>query len=284
DPGASNTWLLVFMVGFAATVGPLNLFVFASGKRRYRLFFTTPLIALCGAIVLGATIVFQDGFGGEGVRTAVVALLPEDNTAAVFQDQVARTGLLGAAKFPLETDTIFTSVPIPGYNPAGRPSLLTREAKHADGDWFRNRWRQAHHLRRLSSSRGRIDVVGISGTGAPIIASTINTTLQSFVYLDDAGDSWSAKDVRPGLQVTLTPTGRDVWTSWMGVHFTGSKHLESVLAAVAPRESRRWMATGGETDLAPIPTLASIRWTNSTVIYTGVATPARSTASPRATP
>jgi hypothetical protein len=56
------------------------------------------------------------------------------------------------------------------------------------------------------------------------------------------------------------------------------------LAAVAPRESRRWMATGGETDLAPIPTLASIRWTNSTVIYTGVTTTARRSSNPTTTP
>jgi hypothetical protein len=283
-PGSSNTWLLVFMVGFAAMVGPLNLFLFASGKKRYRLFFTTPLIALCGAITLGAAIIFQDGFGGEGVRTAVVSLLPEDNAAAIFQDQAARTGLLGATKFPLEADTVFTGVPLPDYNITGRPSLLTREAKDADGDWFRNRWREAHHLRRLSANRGRVDWVGVTAAGAPIIASTLNTALHDFVYIDDSGDSWSAKEVPPGKRVTLTPTGRDVWTAWMGEHFTGSKHLESVLVAVAPRESRRWMATGGDTELAPIPTLASIRWTNSTVIYTGVATTAGRTSTPRTAP
>jgi len=83
-----------FILIFALVVGPLNLFVFASGKNRPRLFWTTPLISLIGAGLLAALMIVQDGFGGTGARTTLAVLLPQDKKMAVIQEQVSRTGIL----------------------------------------------------------------------------------------------------------------------------------------------------------------------------------------------
>ena len=57
----------------------------------------------------------------------------------------------------------------------------------------------------------------------------------------------------------------------------GSSALLRAYGAAASPVTGRWSAYGGATDLAPIATLGSVRWADSTIVYTGVA---ESTAKP----
>ena len=50
----------------------------------------------------------------------------------------------------------------------------------------------------------------------------------------------------------------------------GSHRLTEVLDAAAPQAPGRWGAHGGASDLAPIATLDSVRWTDAGVVYTGI--------------
>jgi hypothetical protein len=70
---------IIVLVAFGVMVGPVNLFVFAKSGRRHRLFITTPLISLAASLLLIALILFQDGFGGRGMRVVLMEVRPDNN-------------------------------------------------------------------------------------------------------------------------------------------------------------------------------------------------------------
>jgi hypothetical protein len=269
---SSTTWLAVFLVAFAAVVGPVNLFVFAPAAKRHRLFYTTPLIALAAALILGATILLQDGRGGDGVRRAFVVLLPGENQAAVFQEQVSVTGFLAQRTFAAADDQQLTALPLEALTPANSFSAsnntdLTRTDGRAGGDWFRNRSRQAQLVQRLAPTRGRIERVGTAPDGAPIVQSSLGTALREFACVDELGKNWSAAEIPPGKRVTLA---RATSASATKLTSGGTKRFDDVLDAAALKSAGHWHARGGASDLAPIATLDSIRWQESEVLFAGV--------------
>ena len=283
DPVGAGSMLGMFLVAFAIVIGPVNLFVFAPATKRHRLFLTTPLISIAATLVLALMIVLQDGLGGDGMRRALVVLLPGDNEAAVFQEQAARTGFLTSRVFALADDTQLTVLPLEAWDARVGFSFANTELTRADGraagDWFRSRGRQAQLLQRLVPTRGRVERIGTAPGGAPIVQSSLATPLRSFVCADDAGALWTVPELPPGKRVTLTRGG-----SWLGNAATGgSARFAEVLAAAAPKEPARWSARGGATDLAPIATLASVRWTEADVLFTGMLEGA-ATAAKEATP
>ncbi len=305
---------LVLVIGlllFALLVGPVNFFVFAPPGRRHRLFVTVPALSLLASLGLGAGIVLGDGFGGDGARRALVMLLPWENKAAVFQEQVARTGVLLGAGFPLAADTAAGEVPDddPGAN-AGRGDNappLNRTDTAAGGDWFRSHSRQVQRFWRITPTRARIELVG-GGTGgaAPVVQSSLTTTLRDFVYLDAAGGVWAVDTLPPGRRVTLQTDARP-WPQHRVAASMGTppapspqeleydqvakraaaggmltEKMKQILAGGPPdptsattdsgtdtRERGHFYALGGAGDLAPLDTLPSIRWTDESIIYTG---------------
>ncbi len=277
DVAGANAWLAIFLVVFAIVIGPVNLFVFAPVTKRHRLFVTTPIIASAAAVLLGTMIVTQDGLGGDGMRRALVVLLPGQNDAAVFQEQASRTGFLAHRAFPLADDTQLTVLDIdpmdPRLNFNATSTELARADGRASGDWFRSRGRQAQLLQRLVPTRGRVERVGTASGGEPIVQSSLGTALHSFSCVDAAGALWTAPELPPGKRVTLTQGG-----TWIGNTVLGGSHrFTEVLGAATPRAPGRWGARGGASDLAPIATLDTVRWTDADVVFTGVleGTPAR---------
>ena len=245
-------WLGGFLVGFAVLVGPVNLFYFAAAGRRHRLFFTVPLMSAVGTAVLVTVVVLSDGFGGRGHRQALVCLLPEDNAAVVVQRQVARTGLLFRRGFALAEDTDLQHRP-DGAS-ATAPADLVREQDEATGDWFASRRMQDHALRRITPTRARVDLVDGGRDGrAPVLQSSVGTLLRSVRYRDAAGGYWKADELPPGQRITLQSTeDRPAY---------GPTNVKL--------EPGSFFAEGGAGDLAPLPTLASINWTDQPVHYTG---------------
>src|SRR5205085_2062238 len=125
-----------------------NLFLLAPPGKRHRLFFTTPLLSVLGAVAVAGAIVFQDGFGGDGARRALVVFVPGENEAAIFQEQATHTGFLMRREFPLEDGLLCAVIPTEEallINPT-TPAQFVRDKGRATGDWFRNRARQAHLL------------------------------------------------------------------------------------------------------------------------------------------
>lgn len=269
----AGDWLVYFFVGFAVLVAPVNLFAIAPVKRRHWLFLSVPLISLLAVGVLMAAIYLQDGVGGDGARRAVVVLLPGDNQAAVFQEQISRTGLLFGTSFPLADDTVCAAAQADDSNvQPGRPLEFHRQDGRASGDWFRGRARQAQHLRRLTPTRARVELVGTAPDGAPIVQSSIGTTLRDFCYLDANQRGWTIAQLPPGTRVTLQRLPGDPGLLGTAMLFgeAGSPHFRDLVVASAGHVAPgRFVALGGESDLAPLPTLSSIRWQESSVLFAG---------------
>lgn len=265
-------WMAYFFVGFALMVGPVNLFFFAPPKRRQRLFFSVPLISLGGVFLLMTAIWLQDGVGGEGARRALVVLLPGDNQAAVFQEQISRSGLLFGTSFSLPDDTVCASLPVEeSASMSGRSLVYEREGDQAGGDWFCSRARQAQHLRRLTPTRARVEQVGTAPDGAPIVQSSVAGTLRDFYYRKDDG-WWEAHEVPPGTRVTLAraksePRG----AKGMGEFANAcSVQFGRLVRESGADTSGHFFAMAGDFDLAPIRTFEGIRWRDSKTLVTGV--------------
>jgi len=269
--GNDASWVAVFLVIFAAIIGPVNLFLFAPVGRRHRLFWTTPALALLGALLLVGVIFFQDGTGGAGRRSTLVVLLPGQNQAAVFHEQAARTGFLLRRSFALEDDTLLAPLVLgpDGQRLGGAQNVATREAGEAGGDWFRSRAGLAHALRRLAPTRGRVEIAGTAPDGAPIVESSLATVLREFVLQDSNGKVWVTRELAPGRRIALQAPPRG--TVLDSPTLSGSPALLRALGAATSPTTGRWSAYGGATDLAPVATLGSIRWGDATIVYTGLA-------------
>ncbi|MDF3058203.1 MAG: hypothetical protein K0R17_2418 [Rariglobus sp.] len=239
--------LIIFLVIFGIVVGPINVFVFAPVSRRQRLFVTVPALSLGASLLLGVVIVAKDGFGGEGARRSLVVLLPGENKAAVFQQQVARTGVLLRKEFALPADTSI-SLGSGGSRGVTGSRALERAGDTASGEWFTSRAMQTHDLRRITPTRARVELVdgGVNGR-APVVQSSVTTVLRDFRYVDAGGKRWAAESLPPGTRVTLSPVTTEDRGDVPGF----------------------FRAYGGATDLAPLNTHASIRWKEETIIYTG---------------
>ena len=272
-PRAKNVgdWLVWFFVGFAALIGPINLYVIAPARRRHWLFFSLPAISVAAVAVLIAAIYLQDGVGGDGARRAMIVLLPEDNQAAVFQEQVSRTGLLFNSTFSLPEDAICANVATEDSAfQTGRTLQYDRQQTAASGDWFRGRTRQAQHLRQLVPTRARVELVGRAPDGAPIVQSTASATLHEFCYLESAGKWWEAEKIPTGVRVTLAPKSDRTEVGPGEEVSPGFRRL--IVAAFGGASSWRpghFVARAEASELAPIATLPTVRWNDSAVMITG---------------
>lgn len=255
-----HRWLTGYIVLFGLLIGPVNLFYFAPAGRRHRMFYTVPLISVASAAALFGIITLSDGFGGTGTRRAIVLLQPAQNQAVVYQRQISRTGMLADRKFALPADAIM-NLDADERLALGSSPQLWRDGDAASGDWFASRSVQQHSLTRLMPTRERVELVGPQES-APVIQSTVSSTLRDFVFVDQKGRIWAAAEVPPGTRVTLTETAGNDSPIWRYV------------PSLAPGT---FCALGDGSGL--IPTLASIRWRDDLVFYTG-----RLGATPEVTP
>jgi hypothetical protein len=264
-------WISLFLVVFAALIGPVNLFWLAPATKRYRLFLTTPLISIGGAAAVAGAIVLQDGLGGDGIRRALVWFVPGENQAAIFQEQGARSGFLSARDFPLEDGVLCAVLPVDGnvYTSLPGNRVFMRERARASGDWFGNRARQAHLLRNLAPTRARIELVDTAPGGAPTVESTITTELRDFRMRDPDGRMWSAASVPTGRRVVLR--AEEGFNSGIP-NANGTPNFLGLLKEAATlTEPWQWVASGAGSDLAPIATLRAIRWVDDPIVYAGFA-------------
>jgi hypothetical protein len=264
----------VILLIFGVLVGPVNLFYLAAPGRRHRLFFTTPLISLGASAVLIAVIMFQDGSGGSGSRAALIEIRPDDNSAYVRQFQISRTGVLFGSGFVTENQSLITPLMLA---PSRWTRLKPSESEGAEGqhltvpdplgyggDWFQSRSEQAQLVETIRPGRGRLELKTGSGTGAPVIVSSLGCGLDRVFYTDAAGKVWTS-------DAALTTGGSIALREAADQEFKDFLRNETApfpFKVFDGLGNGKFIAVSNDPQAGYEPTLTSIKWQeNHAVIY-----------------
>jgi len=270
--------LIGFLAVFGTVVGPLNLFVFAREGRRSRLYWTVPVISLGATGLLLLLIVFMDGFGGWGIRSAVICLVPSARKAVVFQEQISRTGVLGSTAFSLRDPAWMTMVNLDAESRFNRktPSVQNSDTHYGE-DWFKSRSLQSQWIESVIPTRAEVVLINADeardGGAPPAIVSSIAVPLSDFCFWDSKGKIWRAKEVRTGVKTVLAPG-----ESMKGLPADARDLPADARAALRLRLARakavrqgKFMAVSADA-ASFIETLPSIQWKNRQAIYVGPVT------------
>ncbi len=265
------TLLVIFIVVFAVTVGPLNLFVFAGPGRRQRLFWTTPFISIVAGLLLGLIIWIQDGSGGDGQRMVLGVLLPDTNQMLIRQEQISRSGLLLDRSFTLPEDALVAPISLTGSPQLETARRFEQTGKNLSGQWFNSRALQAQYLEAIVPTRARIELVDSAADGTPTLLSSVPYPLDEIHYTDATGQTWFGGPLRTGESVSLTRA-----TPKQTADTRGQSRLVGPLIA-EPWEGfhttkNTFQATATEGPY--LETLPAIRWTNHQALLIGPVTDA----------
>ena len=264
----SSGLIVLFVIGFAVLVGPVNFIVLARKRRHMHLFWTTPAISLLAGLLLFAMIALQDGFGGKGHRFTLAYLDPDAHKAVVLQEQVSRTGVLLSSSFPRTQDAFITDVAMESSD-AQRSRRMDVASDTLSGDWFASRSVRGQHIRASIPTRARIEIA--PGT-PPVVVSAIPTTLKTIYYRDVGQRIWKATGVHTGTRVAMTPeldaSAAGNW--WLGrLRLAGGatrKDLIDVNSALPPDS---FIAEADGPTEHVIPTLKAIDWEQDAMLYFG---------------
>jgi hypothetical protein len=267
DPPRLNIGLLVlFLFGFGILAAPVNLYWIAPRQKRHRLFVSVPLLSLGASALLFGFIISTEGIGGTGIRNGMLLLEPGAASAVLYQEQMARTGLINETSFPVPEDVNFLLVNVP--NAIQRGSALLREGNTAAGGWFVSRAIQAHLLNRLVPSRA--EVVLRQGTGkAPALLSSVNHPMGPVFYLDESHQYWKAAEISPGHAVPLEQCNKTEFETWYGTVFSEpSANLKARAKHVVGRPGWFYAQASKASDFW-IPTSPQIRWMRDEMLCCG---------------
>ncbi|WAC18118.1 hypothetical protein OVA24_12815 [Luteolibacter sp. SL250] len=270
---------VIVLLIFGVLVGPINLFVFAKSGRRHLLFITTPIISLCASVILIALILFQDGFGGDGQRLALMEVPAGngENAAFILQEQVSRTGVLTRANFGIEVPSLFSPVPMEenrwtrfnDNETDGNYSLQPDGAAlGASGDWFQSRSMQGQMITSVVPTRGRIE----RAAGSSELLSTFGFPIEKLFYRDAQGQWFRAESVETGKPFALTSVDESLIRPEIDSLQSEFSRRNSMLFERARERKDHFIAV---TAAAPaIETHPGIRWQETrTIITGGIATP-----------
>lgn len=266
---------IAVLIVFGILVGPVNLFCFAKSGQRHRLFITTPIISLVASFVLIALIIFQDGFGGHGIRRVLMEVRPDEglNAAFIHQEQVSRTGILLSGRFSVDPACLFMPVPIAtsrwsryttDYDTRGIFNLQPADGKlQASGDWWQSRSEHGHLISAVIPTRGRIEATETANEMVSTFAFPINT----LYHLNNAGQWHRADRIVTGKKFALTPVEPTTVLPEIAKEANYfSKRNQEILNRASSREGH-FVAI---TDAAPgIDTLPGIRWKQTRTVITG---------------
>lgn len=266
---------IAVLVLFGILVGPVNLFVLAKSGRRHRLFITTPLISLGASLLLILLIIFQDGFGGRGMRRVLMEVRPDagQNAAFLHQEQIARTGILTGNRFTVDPACLVTPVPIAknrwarytdDYQTRGSFNLQPADGKlQASGDWFQSRSEHGHALSAVVATRGRIERASAPGS----FVSTFDFPIDELYFLDDAQQWHRAQNIATGKPFTPTPCEARVAEPALATETNAFTTRNRELLSRARKRPNHYIAI---TSAAPaIDTHPAIRWQETHTLITG---------------
>jgi hypothetical protein len=266
---------IAVLILFGILVGPINLFVLAKSGRRHRLFITTPLISLGASLVLVGLIIFQDGFGGNGMRRVLMEVRPDagQNAALLHQEQITRTGILTGNRLTIDPACLFSPAPIAksrwsrytdDYQTRGSFNLQPAGGKmEASGDWFQSRSEHGHALTAVVATRGRIE-----RTADPMVfVSTFDFPLETLYFLDESKQWHRAESIQTGKAFTLTPIDASMAEPALAEEINAFTTRNRELLGRAKNRSGHFVALTGK---APgIDTHRGIRWKETRTVITG---------------
>jgi hypothetical protein len=281
--------IILFILVFGALVAPINMFVFAPGKKRFRLFWTTPLISIVASLALAAGILLTDGVGGEGRQMIAIYSLPDVNREVVIQEQVTRTALLFSSEWQNSQNYLITPISEQSLNNAAdsngtmsaRGSNMDfgdssanyiRQGDRYSGDWFRSRAVSGQYLEAIRPSRSALTVLNPSALQAgqaPTLLSSFPQKLTRVYLIDPAGNYWTCADLEPGRKQTCTSsTEPDFNNFWFGICDKAGGELREALGRVE-RHPGYFFASGIPPAGDTLNTLHQIHWQVVTGIYLG---------------
>ena len=268
-PYVPNSILLIgIILLFGLLVGPINFFVFARGAKRHRVFWTTPILSLGGALLVGATILVQDGFNGWGRRTAFVHLLPEQNSEVILQEQASRTALMTGTSFSFDSTALLQPISVDT-----RKNDFSTDGQKYGGDWFTSRRVQGHWLAAVRPSRARVQITNqaeFAQGQPPKILSSIGATLQDFYWIDAQSRVWHAANIGPGKTVVLALVNQLELDSKLTreLHDLAGPRLKKLRKATEHQPDFFYATAYAPKDVM-LSTLNSIQWRDDRVLYLG---------------
>ncbi len=201
--------VLITMLAFGIIVGPVNLWVFSRGRKRYRLLFTTPLIALVFSGAIYIFIVFADGVGGEGQITRLFILPDGSNQEVLIESQYALTGVLPARTF---TPGDIWAVPL-GSRVSGWASLEIEGTYGIHdgtywGGWFGSRRVQGLSMTSVRPTRSGFEIQS-RDDGLYVVSSFPGFCPDLYLLGADGKSFYRAEGVATGNPTRLKPVKKE---------------------------------------------------------------------------
>ncbi|MDQ8182635.1 hypothetical protein [Pelagicoccus sp. SDUM812005] len=254
---ASAGGYYVVLMCFIVLVGPVNLMVFCRGRRRYRIFLTTPLIVVACLTLIGLYSLLRDGVGGEGERFRMSVFGGEANQALRIQSQGSQVGMIFDRSFEVPGKAHVERFFIPG----GSRKRFEVEEGARGGDWFVSRSKNSHLIAWTESSREQIRLESSGAGGAVVVSSRVKGTLEPFVFKDKDERYWYAESLSLGETKTLVPIDAQEVKGHRTQLAAGK--AAKLYAKMMERQLRGKQVFFGELKNGPTPawdTLGSVAW------------------------
>ena len=281
----SGAFILCFVVLFGTLVGPVNLFYFAGGRNRMRLFWTTPVISLAASLALLVGILVTDGIGGSGRQIVATLSLPDRHREAVIQEQVARTAVLFSTGWHDTQNALVTPISDRylsslndkngGRNDRGNidsTDVYRQSGNDYSGSWFRSRAVTGQYLQAVRPSRAALTIMNPTDFAkglAPVVLSSFPEPLDRVYLHDTSSHYWTCENLEPGRKQTCQSSrGVDFDTFWNNTIANAGGKLRPFLNGLRDHPGT-FFATGTPPEADRLNTLSQIRWTTPEGIYLG---------------
>lgn len=255
--------IMLLVITIAGLLGPLNIWLSFRKRNSMQVIWTTPVISVLLSLLVGAGIIISDGFGGKGMRSLYVLLMPDQAVEVTWQEQISRTGVLLRNRFELPEGTELYPVPPERSREKRQLSLSQSPGGVWSGDWFENRSIQAQVLRQIRSSRAAVKL--IPGP-QPTVLSTVDATFSRILIRDRVGALWYGENISPGKTSPLRKVDRETAAVMFKEMNTRKENLFPGQPAFA---QANWFYAESLESERYIDTLSSIKWQDRPVWYMG---------------
>jgi hypothetical protein len=201
------------------------------------------------------------GWGGGAKRFVLDLSIPAINSEGVIQVQASKTFMLwdSAFKIPDQAD-------IERYDDRQSISLKMDDGQYS-GNWFKTRSVQSHFLRTVRPSRNALSLIN----GA-VLLSSFPVTLKE-VHFQLNQKYWKCLSLNPGERKVCVTESEDDYTKFIDSAFERAGPLTPLKNHL--KADNTFVATGDPG--VELPTLDSIHWLESDMVYAGQLTEAAET-------
>lgn len=265
--GANFVIIILSVIAFGVFVGPVNFFMLAKGRNRWRVFITIPIISIVFCMLIVGSIILGDGFGGEGYTSRLVVIDPARKTKTVIQDELSVTGILMSGAFSApDTATvehIGSKLPESVMKATGQ---FDRSGDRYSGDYFESRRLQQNRLLDVSPSREAVILQG--DPSAPEVVSNLQASCHVIFIRDEAGKFWKAESLGVGRTVKAEASSAEEFADWWKNRRVDGGALFQTQPNLAGRKGWFYADAQPVQDAYP-ETLPSIHWKNHQTIIAG---------------